>query len=872
MVAPFAATSNAGTNVWEPDGVRVAESVNYQGNPEITSDGTGGSIIAWMDRDAGGIYSIYVQRLLEDGEIATGWPANGVCVSNGTNDAGPQVLVGDGSGGAIIAWSDDRLAGSTSIYAQRLLANGSVAAGWPAEGLAVFALPGHSAGGFPEIISDGSGGAIVTWADNRDNVDGQEVYAQRLKADGTTAWAATGVKLSTGGGVNQRMASDGADGAVVTWQHDLEVLAQRILPDGHLEWTAGGVRLSNNANPSHMDITQAGKGAWIVDWFDGTTSDFQIKAQKVVADGSVAWAPEGVVASGYAWTTYDFGQRPEIVSDGAGGAIIAWYDQRLRQDGTRLNDVYAQRVLTDGRVAWNADGIRVRTVCVGGADMPDLLSDGAGGAVVVWADWRNEASKGIYAQRLLPNGGLAWTSDAIRTGDKNGASAPRMASDGKGGTVIVWGDSRVESDKLYAQRVVDEQSPDAYMAEGSTAHSFTAYMSIQNPRPQDLNARLTYMKPDGTTSEQIVGLPAASQTTVHPADAVGQADFSTRVECLQGKTIIADRTTTWTGPGATSEEAFSSIGTPKPSKTWYFPEGCSAHGFETWTLIGNPNSKAAHITLHYMIEGWGPRTAEKLVPARGRGTYFMADDIGSKNASVMVTSDIPVTAEHTMFRNNRREGSNSVGASAPAKTWYLAEGSTAWGFSTYVLLQNPASTKAKVTLTCMTPSGPRTLAPFVMEPGSRRTVKMNDSIPNEDFSTRVSADTPVVAERAMYWDSPAGEACHDSIGLSSLYNTFYLPDGQTTEGRETWTLVQNPNSHDISVKLTYQTPDGRGNVSKVETIPANSRRSFNMYSHSGMLGRAAIMVESPYGKITVERAMYWNSRATGTDTIGGYSD
>ncbi len=91
---------------------------------------------------------------------------------------------------------------------------------------------------------------------------------------------------------------------------------------------------------------------------------------------------------------------------------------------------------------------------------------------------------------------------------------------------------------------------------------------------------------------------------------------------------------------------------------------------------------------------------------------------------------------------------------------------------------------------------------------------------------------------------------------------------------ETWTLVQNPNPGEVTVGIHYMTPDGTGNVSKLETIPGNSRRTFNMAEHSGLAGRAAISVVSktPGMKIMCERAMYWNMRGTGTDTIGGYAD
>jgi hypothetical protein len=126
----------------------------------------------------------------------------------------------------------------------------------------------------------------------------------------------------------------------------------------------------------------------------------------------------------------------------------------------------------------------------------------------------------------------------------------------------------------------------------------------------------------------------------------------------------------------------------------------------------------------------------------------------------------------------------------------------------------------------------------------------------------------------MYWDNGTGEACHDSIGMSSPHTTFYLPDGETSNGRETWTLVQNPNSSAVTVHVDYLTPSGLGNISKTETIPANSRKTFNMVQHSGINGRASIMVTCTTSgkKVMVERALYWQSRGAGTDTIGGYSD
>ena len=276
-----------------------------------------------------------------------------------------------------------------------------------------------------------------------------------------------------------------------------------------------------------------------------------------------------------------------------------------------------------------------------------------------------------------------------------------------------------------------------------------------------------------------------------------------------------------------------------------------------------------------MIEGEGPVTVSKNVPANSRASFNMADDIGAKDASIKVQSAVPVIPERSMYRNARREGHVSIGTTTPAADYYLAEGTTDWGFTTYVLVQNPNDAPAEVTVTYMAADGPKPQAPFVMAPNSRRTIRVNDALPAADFSTLVHGSAPIIAERAMYWGAgtPAGEACHDSIGLAEPHGTFYLPDGETSNGRETYVLVQNPNPVDVTVRVTYFTPTGSNNPSFTDTVPANSRRTYSMADKlPSSRASAVVECETDGMKIMVERAMYWNARGAGTNTIGGFSD
>ena len=117
-----------------------------QFNPVGCSDGAGGAIYAWVDYRAGNA-DVYAQHV--SGAGLPLWTADGVVVCNAAGDQGrqsavPQLsVVSDGSGGAYITWEDRRTAGTTGIdvYAQRISANGIAA--WTANGVAVTTATGN---------------------------------------------------------------------------------------------------------------------------------------------------------------------------------------------------------------------------------------------------------------------------------------------------------------------------------------------------------------------------------------------------------------------------------------------------------------------------------------------------------------------------------------------------------------------------------------------------------------------------------------------------------------------------------------------------------------------------------------------------------
>jgi len=421
-------------------------------------------------------------------------------------------------------------------------------------------------------------------------------------------------------------------------------------------------------------------------------------------------------------------------------------------------------------------------------------------------------------------------------------------------------------------------SNDWYLAEGSSKWGFQTMIVIENPTTSPARLVVTYMTDTGPIVMPSLTLPASSTGALDPADAIGEKDYSTKVVCTSGNEIAVERTMMWIGKTAAYPEGHCSIGVTEPSKTWFLAEGSSKWGFECWILVQNPNAQEATVDLTYMIENAGPRAVRKTVPANSRRSFFMADDIGAADASIQVSSQLPIMVERAMYRNNKNEGHESIGTVAPANDYYLAEGTTDYGFTTYVLVQNPDPGPNDVTVTYMTPGGPIREPVFTMPGNSRKTIRVNDLHPGTDLSTQVHGTKPLIAERAMYWNTGYGEACHDSIGLSAPHRIFYIPGGmcepytaEDSPDMETWTLVQNPTAQDLHIKLRYI--DMGVNID--DTVPANSRKTYNMSDEFGDSPTSSgIVVEclTPGGKIMVEKANYIMIRTLGTDTIGAFSD
>jgi hypothetical protein len=417
-----------------------------QENPTIASDGSGGAIITWQDYRNGN-YDIYAQRVDVNGAIK--WSENGVPICTDTGKQERPTIVSDGSGGAIITWQDNR--SGYKIYAQRVDAFG--AALWDSDGVTV--CTGSSYQFSPIIVSDGSGGAIIAWGDNRNS--SWDIYAQCLNASGDAQWDPNGVPIctapdvqsSSGRSDNLSIVSDGSGGAIITWMdgrngipQTRDIYAQRVDVSGAVRWTINGVPICTaSGDQIYPKITSDGSGGAIITWMDGRSGNY-IYAQRVNASGTVQWTANGVAITAPgnpAW--------PTIASDGFGGAIIAWYE----------SDIYAQRV-ANGAIQWTPSGVPICTA-QNNQHGPIIVSDGSNGAIITWQDERN-GNWDLYAQRVDANGAVEWAENGVPicTAQGNQYICPIIVSDSSNGAIITWTDERNGNLDIYAQRVFSDGS------------------------------------------------------------------------------------------------------------------------------------------------------------------------------------------------------------------------------------------------------------------------------------------------------------------------------------------------------------------------------------------------------------------------------
>jgi hypothetical protein len=379
-----------GDVLWTINGDPICDALEYQEKPQIAPDGVGGAFIVWEDYRNDSWVDIYAQRV--SGAGTAYWDSNGVAVCVADSSQVDLQVVPDGSGGIIVVWQDCR--GTYSdIYAQRVDGDGTSL--WSSNGVPITSgSPDQLA---PNIVSDGVGGAIVSWASM-----GQGVFVNRVDSGGSILWGAGGVLVTTAVDVGHQIATDDSAGAIVVWEPSGDIYAQRISANGIWLWPSPGVAVCTGASDLPLAaVAPDGQSGAIIAWTDDRNDIADIYANRVDHLGAIAWATNGIVVAEAA----NVQNAAVIVSDQLGGAIVAWRDTRLVRHNP---DIFAQRLNAAGAAYWPANGVPVATATDWQWKQQIVLS-APGASIITWEDTRRTDEtydEDVYVQQVGTDGTL----------------------------------------------------------------------------------------------------------------------------------------------------------------------------------------------------------------------------------------------------------------------------------------------------------------------------------------------------------------------------------------------------------------------------------------------------------------------------------
>ncbi len=739
-----------GLTYWAADGVPIVTATGDQGGPLMTSDGGSGAIMVWSDQ-RGGSYAVFAQRIDFAGNPL--WTPNGVAIYTGATvgSASPRLAL-DGTGGAIIFWADTR--GGNSLYAQRVNGNGQLL--WNPTGVLITnSLYVTNDSGQYRIIADGSGGAIICWQDGRSFATSERnIYAQRIDANGNLLWAATGVAIVTANGrqASPRMDDDGAGGAIIAWQ----------------------------------------------DYRNGSTSP-KAFVQRINNIGAVQWAANGINLT----PSSQADGLPFPMSDNKGGAYIAWRDLR-----GSVYKFYVQRVNSSGTPLWTSGGVPI-SGAVGSESGYGGTIDIFGEPYVVWRDVTLTGSSystiGLFAQKIDAAGTCRWGATGIQVSTapikfSSSSYNVTLGENSAGGIIVTWDDFRNGNWDIYAQEV-DAAGNMLWSANGMALS--TAPGDQQSP-----------------------SIRAFSYCII-----VGWRD--SRNSGSSGYDIYAQRV-------ASGERYFSHFDTTEGA--WW-----------TGIALANPNSASANVTLTaYNQSGATIGSSPITLPANGQ-TVFQAKD---PPLSVSGTGWIQIVPDKQLvgleiFGNIASESLAGLSTSRkPSGNFGFSHFDTTADWWTGIALANPHSTQANVTLTAYNnqSGNPIGSSAITLPASGQKVFLVKDQLGVSGTGwIRVESDQPIVGLE-IFGNIHTGQIT--GVQASTYPSTIlYVSHFDTTAAWWTGIALANPNDTSANVTLTAYNQSGTTIKSSPITLPANGQTVFQVkdppLSVSGTTGWIRVESDQP---------------------------
>ncbi len=389
-----------------------------------------------------------------------------------------------------------------------------------------------------------------------------------------------------------------------------------------------------------------------------------------------------------------------------------------------------------------------------------------------------------------------------------------------------------------------------YFAEGSTQQPFEVDFALQNPNPQSSVAHFVFLTTTGRQVPFDMLLAPNSRATLTASDILPSDEFATIV--TTDLPVYVERSMYF------GHDGHSAPGARQPARTWYLAEGSTVSPFDTWVLLLNPNAVPTQAQLRFFREDGSVVDHSELVPPMGRRSIYVNALFTTSGFATQVTADQPIVVERAMYFDRGQGGHDTLGTAEPSRTWYLAGGASRAGFDTWLLLENPGNAPANVRVSFMTDGGQVIAQPVFVLPHARNSLFTDPLVPNSVYGMRVESDQPVVAERAVYFDS--GRAGFDAAAVAAPASEWFLPEGITAGSYEEQLAVLNPQTQAVNVQVEYRPQDGDVPAPQRFSIAPTTRLTIDINPQVPDTNVALrVTADKP---IVVERTTYF-ARSTG---------
>lgn len=190
-------------------------------------------------------------------------------------------------------------------------------------------------------------------------------------------------------------------------------------------------------------IATCPNGDTYIGYFSAEMGNYNVRLQRLDAQGNILWAPNGILISSYtqnSWLT-DW----DMTCDGANHAILVFNDIR-----TGNTNVVAYRISPAGGFVWGAAGILLSNTTAFNA-APKVVATAAGNIIVAWA-----ADNVVITQKISPSGTLQWGAAGITRTSPNRTSWPQLMPVGTDDVVMKYFDDsgpvNAPTRHVFAQR------------------------------------------------------------------------------------------------------------------------------------------------------------------------------------------------------------------------------------------------------------------------------------------------------------------------------------------------------------------------------------------------------------------------------------